>query len=205
MAQAHGSELTAMVLPVNLPPPPREIVGRRLRLRDVRIEDANHTYAGWMNDPEVVRYTESRYVRHSPESLRDFIETVAASRHNLFLAITKKDNARHIGNIKLGNINDVHGTADIGIIIGDKSCWGRGYASEAVSLLADYAFATVGLHKLTAGCYAANESSARAFEKAGFKIEGVLKEHCLCDDERIDVLLLVRLRTDECGSAGSGK
>ncbi len=178
-----------------LPPPPHVIDGERLRLRDLRIEDAQDYYADWMNDPEVVRFTESRLVRHTRENLRDFIEGLAASPRDLFLAITKKKDGRHIGNIKLGNINFYHGTAELGIIIGDKSCWGLGFAGEAINLIADYAFNTIGLHKLIAGNYTPNTGSTRAFEKAGFKIEGILRDHSIYQGNRIDVYLLGRLRS----------
>ncbi len=180
--------------------PSCEIEGPRLRLRNISIEDAGETYAGWMNDPEVVRHTESRYVRHTPSSIRDYIETINASPNNLFLAIVKKNDGQHIGNIKLGNISSQHSTADIGIIIGDKKSWGHGYASEAIDLLAGYAFNTIGLHKLTAGIYVLNQNSTRAFEKAGFTIEGILKEHCISVDGRVDVLLLGRLQSKESKS-----
>jgi len=169
-----------------------DLIGPRLRLRPVVPGDATDTYAGWMNDPDVVRYTESRYVSHTPESLRAFIETVIKSQSDLFLAITLKQDARHIGNIKLGNMNIRHGSADTGIIIGEKDCWGKGYASEAIGLLADHAFEALGLHKLTAGCYAVNGGSAQAFEYAGFEIEGMLKSQCISDGERVDVVLLGR-------------
>ena len=186
-----------MADPVSILSPSHEIIGPRLRLRDIRLEDAHETYAGWMNDPEVVRYTESRSVHHSPETLHDFIKHVTESQRDLLLAIVLKDEDRHIGNIKLGDIDIRRGIGVIGIIIGDKNCWGRGYASESIGLLANYAFETIGLHKLTAGIYAANEASIRAFNRAGFRKEGVLKDRCVHDGKRTDVLRFMRMQKDK--------
>jgi ribosomal-protein-alanine N-acetyltransferase len=183
-----------------LPPAPHEIRGDRLLLRDIQLDDATPTYMSWMNDPEVVRYTESRYSDHSLESLRKFILTNTESQNNLILAITTLSDNQHIGNIKLGNINFFHGSADIGIIIGDKRCWGKGYASETIELIIRYAFTTIGLIKLTAGVYAPNKNSTKAFEKKGFKREGLLKGQCRFEDQQVDVILLGLQQTMEADS-----
>src|SRR3972149_2198414 len=110
------------------------IEGNRIYLRDISLSDAyNKDYCKWMNDQEVVQYTESRFQKHTVRTLRSYILHVNSS-NNVFLAIVLKDGDRHIGNIKIGSINPVHHTADIGIIIGDKSCWGKGYGTEAIRL-----------------------------------------------------------------------
>jgi RimJ/RimL family protein N-acetyltransferase len=96
----------------------------------------------------------------------------------------------HVGNIKLGTINTCHRRADIGIILGIESLWGKGYACEAIEALASYAFGSLRLHKLTAGCYASNTGSLRAFLKAGFVQEGLQKEQCFLENQWEDVALL---------------
>lgn len=98
------------------------------------------------------------------------------------------DNATHLhlGNIKLGPINWHHRLGDIGVIVGRKEFWGKGLASQAIALLRDFAFSRVGLYTLTAGCYGNNAGSARAFEKAGFRIEARLPGRYLCGDVRVD-------------------
>ncbi len=183
---------TIPAFPVVIPPPPHVVEGKRLRLRDIVPEDASDTYANWMNDPDVNRYAEFRFTRHTPESIRQYIEAVTRSDTSLFLAIIDTQEERHIGNIKLGNIEHQHGVADVGIIIGEKSYWGRGFGTEAIDLLAGYAFATLGLRKLTAGFYATNTGSIRAFEKAGFTAEGVMKAQYISDGKVIDGVLLGR-------------
>lgn len=168
--------------------------GGPLYLREVRLEDVNENYYRWMNDPDVTRFLESRFYPHSLESLRQFVTGKQGDRNNVFLAIVLHDGDRHIGNIKLGPIDWIHRLGEIGILIGEKDCWGKGYASQAICLLADYAFNRLDLYKLTAGCYGNNEGSTRAFEKAGFVREGVRKEHFFCDGTRVDLILLGRVR-----------
>ena len=97
---------------------------------------------------------------------------------------------RHIGNIKIGPVDWHHRVGDIGLLIGEADCWGQGYASEAISALAAYAFANLGLEKLTAGAYAPNVGCIRAFERAGFKREGIRRSQCQFENNRVDVVLL---------------
>ena len=168
--------------------------GQRIYLREVRPEDVGQAYYRWMNDPEVTHFLESRYYPNSMEKIEEFVRARLGDRDQVFLAIVLKEGDRHIGNIKLGPINWIHRLGDVGIMIGEKQCWGKGYAAEAIGLMVDYAFETLGLHKLTAGCNVNNAGSCRAFEKAGFIVEGTLKEHAWNGGNWQDVKLLGMVR-----------
>lgn len=172
------------------------IEGERLYLRGLTLEDASEKYLGWMHEPEVTQYLESRFYPHSLESLREFISRMQHDRNNVFLAIVLKDGDRHIGNIKLGPINWIHRFADIGLLIGEKDCWGKGYGTEAIRLLTHYAFNTLNLHHLTAGCYSTNQGSARAFLKAGWQQEGLRPSYFFCNGSYVDEILLGITRSD---------
>lgn len=100
------------------------------------------------------------------------------------------DDNSHIGNIKLGPINWYHRNADVSLFIGEKYLWGQGYAREAIQLVTDFAFQTLNLNKLKAGCYAENLGSAKAFEKCGYEREGLLKGHIIDRGQEIDIILL---------------
>ena len=166
------------------------IEGERIYLREVRPSDVNENYYRWMNSPEITRFLESRFYPNSMEGLREYVASKLGDRDNIFLAIVLKDGDRHIGNIKLGPINWIHRFADIGIIIGEKDCWGAGYASEAIQLIANYAFRELNLHKLTAGAYDQNQGSIKAFQKVGFVIEGVRKRYFYYHGEYVDDVIL---------------
>jgi len=171
--------------------------GERLYLREVRPSDVNENYYRWMNDPEITRYLESRFFPNSMESLREYVMTKLADKDTIFLAIILKDGHRHIGNIKLGPINWIHCVGEIGVLIGERNYWGKGYAPDAIRLVVDYAFRVLNLHKLTAGCYEENKGSIKAFQKVGFVIEGVRKQHYYCNGEFTDSILMGILRTAE--------
>lgn len=171
--------------------------GERICLRQVRLDDVNEEYCRWMGDPEVTRYTESRFSPSDRASLTENVRQKLQDSNSVFLAIVSSDTERHIGNIKLGPIDWVHGLADVGLLIGDKTCWGKGYATEAIGLVVKYAFQELKLHKLTAGFYAANEASGRAFLKNGFVVEGIRIRHRLCEGNYVDTVLLGLLNEAE--------
>jgi RimJ/RimL family protein N-acetyltransferase len=178
--------------------------GPRLDLREVRPDDVTGGYYQWMNDPEVTHYLESRFFPNSVEGLRTYVAERHADRTNVFLALVVRDGARHIGNIKLGPIDWIHRRADIGILIGEKDCWGAGFATEAIRLVIEYAFLRLNLHKVTAGCYDPNVGSIRAFEKAGFVREGVRREHFYCDGRYLDLILLGLIRPTDAKFESGG-
>lgn len=173
------------------------LVGKRIYLRGVCLSDVNESYYQWMNDPEITQYLESRFAPNSMETLQEYVKNFQGDRDNIFLAIVLKQNQKYIGNIKIGPINWYHRLADIGIMIGEKDCWGKGYGPEAISLVADFAFNTLNLHKLTAGCYEQTQGSLKAFQRAGFEIEGVRKKHCFSNGNYVDEILLGKINHSE--------
>lgn len=162
------------------------IDGKRIYLRGIRPQDAEGDYCRWMNDNEVTRYLESRFTPHSVQSIASFITQVNESSDSVLFAIVVRDGNTHIGNIKIGSINWIHHYADVGLLIGSKAHWGKGFATEALNLVVEYAFRELNLHRLEAGCYSNNIGSIKAFKKAGFIEEGIMEERYLCEGEYVD-------------------
>jgi ribosomal-protein-alanine N-acetyltransferase len=162
-----------------------------LFLRSLNDGDVTTRYLNWLSDPDVTRHLEVRFSAPSTlEDLASFVADVNRSADNLMLGIFLQSNGSHIGNIKLGPINSYHRSAEIGLLIGERSEWGKGYASSAIKSLADFAFFTLGIFKLTACCYASNQGSLRAFLKAGFFEEGRRVLQYEADGSREDGVLL---------------
>lgn len=166
------------------------IKGKRIYLREVRQSDVNELYYQWLNDPEVNRYLETRFVSRSLENIAEYVKKMDAKEDEPFFAICLNDTQEHIGNIKIGPINWQHKNADVSLFIGEKRLWGQGYASEAIALVTEFAFRRLNLNKLKAGCYTVNVASARAFEKCGYQREGLLRGHVIVDGRDMDVILL---------------
>jgi RimJ/RimL family protein N-acetyltransferase len=170
----------------------------RLILAILSEDEVDEDYRGWMSDPEVVRYLETRGGSPTIAALREYVASMRASDDSYFFGMFLRDGRRHIGNIKLGPVSALHNRASIGLVIGDKASWGQGYAAEAVGALAAWGFDVLGLDKITAGSYARNLGSIRAFQRHGFRIEGVQRSQVRLDDgTRDDVVILGRTRDDD--------
>lgn len=171
------------------------LTSERLTLREIRDHDLNNMYVDWLNDPEVNQFLETRFTLQNIDAVRDYWKAHHGDPDSPWFAICLTSDQRHIGNIKLGPINWSHLTADISLFIGDRSCWGQGYATEAISCLRDWAFNLLELRKLSAGAYAANVGSVRAFERAGFQVEGVLRSQVISAGAPMDIVRLGILQT----------
>lgn len=163
-------------------------------LRPRRPDDADRAHV-WINDWEVARFLVVRY----PQSLqgeRAWVDaTPEASFGGVHLAIDTLD-GRHIGNIDLRDVQPENRTAEIGIMIGDKRYWGRGYGSDALRTLARFAFRQMNLQRVYLRTYEFNARGQRAFAKAGFTLEGRLRRHVYVDGRYWDVLVMGLLREE---------
>ena len=159
----------------------------RLLLRALELDDLNATYLSWLNDPAVNCYLETRFLPQSLEALRAYWQAHRDDPSSPWFAICLVDDGRHIGNIKLGPIQWLHRRADLSLFIGERRCWGQGYASEAIAMVCEWAFRELDLQKLNAGIYASNLGSRRAFEKCGFELEGTLRQEVVAAGQRMDV------------------
>ena len=167
-----------------------KIEGKKIYLRAADVSDATDVYVSWLNDPEVNQYLEIRFSTHTIADARAYITKYTNDENTLLLAIIRKDTNTHIGNIKLGPINPHHKYAEMALMIGDKSSWSRGFASEAITLLAQYAFTMLGVHKIIAGAYRNNIGSIKVFQKCGFSIEYIRKSQYLYNGKYIDAIVL---------------
>lgn len=175
---------------------PQVLRGVQLELRHLTLGDVSDVYVRWLGDPEIVCFTESRHIVHTIDSVRAYVASCAAGTSEHLFGIFAQPSRRHIGNIKIGPVNTHHQCASVGLIIGEKDCWGKGYATEAIGLAVRHAFSTLRLHKLTAGVVAGNEASLRAFVKNRFVVEGVRRKQNLCSDGWRDETLLGLLQEE---------
>lgn len=157
------------------------LTGTNVSLRMLELSDCNETYLNWMNNSEVNKYLESRWSEHSIESIKEFVSSVRNSSNNYMFAIIFE--GRHVGNIKVGPIHPIYKNSFIGLMIGDKTAWGKGVATEAINLVCDFCFNVLNLNKVLAGVFEQNISSQRAFEKNNFKREAVFRKQAFVNSE----------------------
>jgi RimJ/RimL family protein N-acetyltransferase/methionyl-tRNA formyltransferase len=168
----------------------------RLMLRNLTSADVGKKYLEWLKSPSITRYLEVRFQEVSLKSIRDFVAFTNESPDSILYGIFLANSNTHIGNIKIGPINFQHRRADIGLMIGDKEQWRKGYAREAISIVSDFGFRHLGLEKLTAGCYEENIGSLKAFLSAGFVQDACLPNHWELDGKRQSEVLLGLTKSD---------
>lgn len=165
----------------------KNVKGKRVSLRQIEPEDCNSFYVTWLNDPDVIRYMETKWSEQTIESITQFVKTQRDSIDSVLFAIINNETGRHIGNIKIGPIHPHYKHADISYFIGDKTCWNKGLATEAVRLVCRFGFEELGLHRIEAGAYDVAKSSQAILLKNGFRKEGIFKEQVFFENRWIDV------------------
>jgi|Deesub1362B_J571_1020462.scaffolds.fasta_scaffold00026_130 RimJ/RimL family protein N-acetyltransferase len=181
------------------------IYGEGVRLRAIEREDIP-TFMRWFNDPEVRRYL-TTYEPMSRAKEERWFEEYLTRQNDLILAIEAREGGTwvHIGNIGLHRIDWKNRTATLGIVIGEKEYWGRGYGTEAVRTMLRYAFLELGLNRVELETFSFNPRAIRCYEKAGFKREGVRRQALHRDGSFHDVILMGILRSEfSTGVLGGG-
>lgn len=159
------------------------LTGTEIYLSALDPTQVSEAYVSWFNDPATFRFLGSKFPQ-TATSVRDYVASVKAP--NFVSRIMRTSDDRHIGNIAMYNFHPIHRRMELGIVIGDASCRGRGVGREACRLAITHVFEHLNLHKVTAGAVADNVSMARVFLSLGFTIEGTLREHYFLGDRYRD-------------------
>lgn len=167
------------------------IYGKRARLRAVEREDVKRLFE-WVNDPEVTR----GLAMFLPMSLTDemnWFDSLAKRDQKekpLAIEIRKGKNWKLIGDCGVFEFDAVNSSAELGILIGDKDEWNKGYGTEAMLLLIRHCFDTLNLNRVSLRVYSENARARRAYEKAGFVEEGCLRQAVYKHGKYDDVIIM---------------
>ena len=151
----------------------------------LRKKHINLRYLGWLNDPDVTKYLETK--KSTGKELKAFYQHILNNMNTIAFAIEVRK--KHIGNTKL-EINWKHGYANFGIMIGDKKQWGKGYGPKVARLIAGYTFNRLGLHALTLGVYGNHAAAIRSYKKAGFHVKGRVQDMLNFEGKRVDKVFM---------------
>ena len=161
-----------------------------------RVEDDLPLFARWHGDPDVRHWLHmSEMPDQSLEVERQRWSVVRNDPTRVSFVIETLDGVP-IGNIGLIGIDVAHRRAELGIAIGEKDHWGRGYGTDAMRVILRFAFDTLNLRRLELITDIDNERGIRAYEKCGFVREGVLRAKRLRYGEPLDMLMMSVLRED---------
>ncbi|HLX62930.1 MAG TPA: GNAT family protein [Planctomycetota bacterium] len=179
------------------------VIGERIYFRPFEKADAP-TLTGFINDPAVRRTLEW----HRPMNIHT--EEAWIAEHNksedeLILGIALKENDELIGSVGLHKISARDRKATFGLLIGVKDEWNKGYGTEATRLMLRHAFVELNLNRVALHVYESNPGGVRAYEKAGFVLEGRLRQCAFRDGRYVDVLCMSVLREEWLQSKVEGR
>jgi len=179
------------------------IEGKLVNLRAPEMTDLERN-TRWINDREVTRFLSLRYLMSSAAEeawMRERCGRPMSFAGPLF-AIEMKD-GEHIGNTSLFDVSPEDRKAEFGIMIGEKSCWSKGYGSDATQTLLRFAFDEMNLHRVQLFTYDFNERARAAYRKSGFVEEGRRRQAIFREGAYHDVVIMSALRDEWLPAFGS--
>ena len=159
---------------------PPQIVGRLVALRRPHPNDLP-SVVDWYRDREIARLTRYQARPMSQTEVERFFELRMLAPDALAYSIVELPDWRLIGFTTFSSLDGDNGSVMFHITIGERGAWGRGLGTEVTELMLGHAFERLGLHRVGLSVFSYNLRAVRAYEKAGFRIEGRLREAILRD------------------------
>lgn len=167
--------------------------GQQVILAAVDPEEISKHWAEWNRDSEFKRLLDASPTRlHSAKAIKEWVEkSLKEEEHSLFwFTIRAREDQRLLGDISLFITNWNHREAFVGLGIGPRDFWGKGYGTEAMKLILEYAFVELNLQRVTLNVFEYNSRAIRSYEKVGFRHEGRLRDYLLREGKRWDMLYM---------------
>jgi [ribosomal protein S5]-alanine N-acetyltransferase len=152
-------------------------------------------YVSWLNDADVVRYSEQRHRQHTLESCAAYVEGMRSSGNPLLAIEARHGELGHIGNIGI-SIDRPNGIADVSIIVGEKRAWGTGLASQAWCAVLAELLAHQRIRKVTAGTMSVNEPMLRLMSRSSMQVESVRRRQFVWNGSEVDLVQAARFFDD---------
>ena len=170
--------------------------GPRIYLRVLIEEDINGPYISWFNDSEICKGNSHHIFPYTKQLAVEYLETIRKSSDELVFAIVSNDDDRHIGNIALQHIHPINRSAELSIILGEKTLWGKGYANEAAGLLVSHAFSSLNLRRISCGTFETNVSMQKLARSLGMTEEGRRRQAAFKEGKYLDIIEFGLLKSE---------
>jgi len=171
------------------------IVTPRLRITPFAEQYLTLRYVGWLNDPEIVKFSDQRFIEHTLASCREYWQSFTNSPNFFWAIICRDSELGHIGNIN-AYVDIQHSVADVGILVGERRAWAKGYGLEAWLAVCEYLFRVGNVRKITAGTLSVNVGMLKIMERAGMIDDGRRRRQHLWNGEPVDVIYAALFRDD---------
>lgn len=169
----------------------------RLRLRAAEREDIPR-FVRWLNDPEVYSTLALCYPlsQASEEKWFQSMQDHHPAEQVLVIEIKAAEGWKPIGNVSFMDIAWVNHSAEVGIFIGERDEWGKGFGRDVMKLMLRYGFNELNFHRICLRVHADNLRGIKAYQYAGFKHEGVMRQAVYRNGKYIDLYLMSVLRPE---------
>jgi RimJ/RimL family protein N-acetyltransferase len=165
----------------------KKLIGKKCFLSPINSSDAEK-FTEWLNDLSVTINLLGFYGKNiNTENEIEMLKNIS-KEHNYSIIDIEKDEL--IGNCSLMGIDNLNQTAEVGIFIGNKNYWNKGYGTEALTLLIDYGFKALNLHNIQLRVFGYNKRAKKCYEKVGFKQIGIRREALCRNLERHDIIYM---------------
>jgi RimJ/RimL family protein N-acetyltransferase len=170
--------------------------GEKVRLRAYKREDVALAQQ-YLNDAETKRFlTPGVPYPFTLEEENRWFEKISASNDNYSFAVETLEGGQYIGGCGVNGLDRKNSVAVVGIFIGDKNYWGKGYGTDAMKVLLKFIFEQMNVNKVKLFVYSFNERAVKSYEKCGFKREGVLRQEIFRDGKYNDEYVMGILKDE---------
>jgi RimJ/RimL family protein N-acetyltransferase len=181
---------------VESPSPKVLLRGTQLQLAALTQQDLTYI-AHWQQNTTFLRFFDALPAHpKGADALGKWLEDRHKDKNAFLFAIRLLDDEALIGYAELDGILWPHQVGWLSIAIGDPAHWGRGYGTEAMRLLLDFAFDELNLHRVQLTVFGYNTRAINLYEKLGFQREGTFREFLQRDGTRHDMYLYGLLRSE---------
>jgi RimJ/RimL family protein N-acetyltransferase len=171
--------------------------GEAVYLAALEPEKAAELFSRWAGDTEYLRLANSDpVIQFSVAGIKTWLEEHLYDKDNFSFIIHTRQENRAIGDIGLFGIDWIHRNAYLGIAIGEREEWGKGYGTDAVRVILRLAFTEFNLHRVSLTVFDYNQRAIRSYEKAGFRVEGRQRGYLKREGQRWDLIYMGILRRD---------
>lgn len=147
------------------------LYGKLVVIRRFEQSDITTDYVSWLNDPDVVKYSNQRFINHTYASCKSYFDSFAGTP-NFFLKVLNIEDLSIVGTMTV-YIAPAHATADVGIMLGRKGIWGKGFGQDAWDTVLVWLLANPSIRKVTAGTMRQNLAMIRTMERSGMVLEAI--------------------------------
>ncbi len=147
----------------------QKVLGKKTILRVLEKRDLKRSLV-WLKDPFVNMYLSQNFRDYDGKKELKWFEFIRSSKNDIVFAIEDTETNLHIGNCALHKIDWEKGSCELGIMIGEKDYWNRGYGSDVIKSIINFSMHGLKLTNIVLNVYSYNKRAIKVYKKCGFRL-----------------------------------